>query len=239
MPRKPRFFVPGIATHIVQRGNNRQPIFFENSDYRVYLAILSESRKRYPAKIHAYALMTNHVHILATPSEQQTISQLMQYVGRQYVPFINKKYSRTGTLWEGRFRASIVETSSYLLACYRYIELNPVRAGMVDHPGDYPWTSYRRNALLETDKLVAEHSEYSNLGASPVERAANYCLLFKERLSDEKLSLLRRHTQSGTPLGSARFREDIETVLCVKAGHSRRGRPKRHAVSAEKPVKGL
>ena len=239
MPRKPRFFVPGIATHVVQRGNNRQSIFFEDSDYRVYLAILNESRKRYPAKIHAYALMSNHVHILATPSAKQTLSQLMQCVGRQYVPYINKKYSRTGTLWEGRFKASIVETSSYLLACYRYIELNPVRARMVDQPGDYPWTSYRKNALRETDKLVAEHSEYSRLGASPAERAANYRLLFKERISDEKLFLLRCHTQSGTPLGSAGFCEDIETVLCVKAGHSRRGRPKRCTVSSDKPIKGV
>ena len=183
--------------------------------------------------------MTNHVHILATPSEKQTISQLMQYVGRQFVPFINKKYSRTGTLWEGRFRASIVESSAYLLACYRYIELNPVRAGMVDQPDDYPWTSYHKNALRETDRLVTEHPEYSNLGTSPAKRAANYRLLFKERLSDEKLSLLRRHTQSGAPLGSDESRKGSEAVLYVNSGHSRRGRPRGYVASSEKLKKGL
>ena len=131
MPRKPRFFVPGLAAHVIQRGNNRQAIFFETADYELYLSLVCEGRDRYGCSIHAYVLMTNHVHLLLTPMEKSSVSRMMQYVGRHYVPYINAKYARSGTLWEGRFQASIVDSASYLLACYRYIELNPVRAGMV------------------------------------------------------------------------------------------------------------
>ena len=130
MPRKPRFFVPGYAAHVIQRGNNRQKIYFDEEDYGHYLSLLGKARERYSCAIHAYVLMTNHAHLLITPEDKTAISQVMQYVGRHYVPYINKKYTRTGTLWEGRFRASIVDSAAYLLACYRYIELNPVRPGM-------------------------------------------------------------------------------------------------------------
>jgi len=135
MPRKPRLFVPGFPVHIVQRGNNRHAIFFEDVDFEVYLSFLAEGRDRYGCEIHGYVLMTNHTHLLVTPREALSIGRMMQYVGRHYVPYINQKYCRTGTLWEGRFKATTIEASSYLMACYRYIELNPVRAGMVQHPG--------------------------------------------------------------------------------------------------------
>ncbi|MCB1700639.1 MAG: transposase [Halioglobus sp.] len=239
MPRKPRFFVPGLATHIVQRGHNRQAIFFDDSDYRVFLSLLSKARDRYPSDVHAYVLMTNHVHILATPSGKQSISQLMQYLGRQYVPYINKKYSRSGTLWEGRFKASVVETSSYLLACYRYIEMNPVRAGMVCQPNDYPWSSFRKNALQEKNGLITEHPEYKSLGENSTERATCYRLLFAEQLSDEKLTTLRMHTQSGTPLGNAKFRKEVEATLSIKTGYPARGRPKRAGRKSRLADKGL
>jgi len=131
MPRKPRFFLPDIPAHLVQRGNNRQAVFYDEADYRAYLEWLVEGAKRYGCAIHAYVLMTNHVHLLAAPMERESLSGLLQYVGRRYVPYINHTNGRSGTLWEGRFKASIVDVSEYLLACYRYIELNPVRAGMV------------------------------------------------------------------------------------------------------------
>jgi putative transposase len=146
MPRKPRFFLPGVSAHVVQRGNNRQAVFYDDADYLTYLDWLEEGAKRYGCVIHAYVMMTNHVHLLATPQEKESISRLLQHVGRRYVPYINHTYGRSGTLWEGRFKASIVHASEYLLACYRYIELNPVRAGMVKTPRGYRWSSYRANA---------------------------------------------------------------------------------------------
>ncbi|MCR9106238.1 MAG: transposase [Gammaproteobacteria bacterium] len=225
MPRKPRFFVPGIAAHIVQRGNNRQPTFFEEQDYRVYLSLLRAAAKRYRCLIHAYTLMTNHVHILATPIEQTSVSQLMQHLGRHYVPHINRKYGRTGTLWEGRFKASTVESSSYVLACYRYIELNPVRARIVDRPADYPWSSFKRNACLAPDRTIVEHPEYSRLGSSRAKRASNYLQLFEQPLGEDGHSAIRLHTHSGTPLGSKPFREGIDQALSLNTGQPKRGRP--------------
>jgi putative transposase len=170
--------------------------------------------------------MTNHVHLLGTPTEKTSISKMMQYIGRHYVPYINRKYARTGTLWEGRFKATIIETSAYLLSCYRYIELNPVRAGMVQHPGEYRWSSFLKNALQLEDGLITEHSEYLNLGESCAERASNYRLLFNHPIPDEELSTVRNHTQSGTPLGNSKFRKEIEAALAITTGHPMRGRPK-------------
>ena len=137
MPRKPRFQLPGIPAHVVQRGNNRQAIFFDDADHRAYLSWLHEGLKRYGCELHAYVLMTNHVHFLLTPDTRDGISRLIQYVGRHYVPYINHSYGRTGTLWEGRYKASLVQEEHYLLMCMRYIEMNPVRAQMVRSPAQY------------------------------------------------------------------------------------------------------
>jgi putative transposase len=224
MPRKPRFFVPGLPVHVVQRGNNRQAIFFEEIDYQLYLSLLNEARSRYGCEIHAYVLMTNHVHILATPLEKVSVSRMMQYVGRHYVPYINQKYRRSGTLWEGRFKAALVETSEYLLACYRYVELNPVRAGIVRHPGEYRWSSYGRNGLQLEDGLVTTHTEYQELGTSDQERAKNYRMLFEGALPESSLKSFREYTQFGTPLGNSKFREEIEAALEMKTGQPLRGR---------------
>ncbi len=147
MPRQQRYRLPGVPQHVIQRGNNRQVTFFDNMDYRKYLDCLETAGDKYDCAIHAYVLMTNHVHLLMTPSEPDSISKVMQSVGRQYVQYINWSYKRTGTLWEGRYKASPIESERYLLTCYRYIELNPVRAGMVASPADYAWSSYRHNAF--------------------------------------------------------------------------------------------
>jgi putative transposase len=225
MPRKPRFFVPGYAAHLIQRGNNRSVMFFDHQDYDLYLVQLAEAAERFGCEIHAYVLMTNHVHLLATPEEQESISRMMQYVGRYYVPYINKKYGRTGTLWEGRFKASLVAESNYVLACYRYIELNPVRAGMVRFPGEYAWSSYRGNATARTDTLLAEHAAYTGLGSTRDLRLANYRKLFEQDLSTEQLLDLRQCLQSGTPYGSERCLSEVEQALNVKVGQKQRGRP--------------
>jgi putative transposase len=137
MPRKRRFFLPDIPVHVVQRGNNRQAVFFDDNDYRVYLDWLADAASQHGCLVHAYVLMTNHIHLLMTPATDQSISAALQALGRRFVPYINHSYQRTGTLWEGRFKASPVQNEDYLLTCYRYIELNPVRAGMVENPADY------------------------------------------------------------------------------------------------------
>ena len=157
MPRKPRFFLADIPAHIVQRGHSREPVFFEDSDYRAYLTWLGEAAQRYRCAIHAYVLMTNHVHLLATPRDKQGIPRMMQYVGRRYVPYINHSYATSGSIWEGRYKASLIQDEPYLLTCMRYIELNPVRAKMARSPGQYRWSSYRTNAQGIEDKRITPH----------------------------------------------------------------------------------
>ena len=227
MPRKPRFFIPNLPVHVIQRGNNRQAMFFEEADYRRYLSLLGEGKERYGCSVHTYVLMTNHVHLLMTPVEVDSVSRIMQHVGRHYVQYINHKYKRTGTLWEGRFKASIVDATTYLLACYRYIELNPVRAGMVEEPGYYAWSGFQSNGLARSDALITAHAEYLNLGETPSQRAKNYRMLFQQPITDAEISSIRDYVQSGTPLGGNRFKEEIEAALSVSVGRPHRGRPAR------------
>lgn len=227
MPRKPRFFLPGVPAHIVQRGHNRQAIFFDDSDYLVYLSLLENAAQQYECAIHAYVLMTNHVHILATPSEKDSISRMMQAIGRRYVPYINHEYARSGTLWEGRYKASLISEESYLFACMRYIELNPVRAGIVEAPADYTWTSYHANAFGKEDPLVTRHVLYQSLGKNDAARSQAYRELFRDHINRVLLHEIRSALQTGTPLGSDRFRKGIEVTLGTKVGQVNRGRPRK------------
>jgi putative transposase len=155
LPRKPRCFLADIPVHIDQRGHSREPVFFEDSDYRAYLGWLAEAAERYECSIHAYVLMTNHIHILATPQKRDSVSRMMQYVGRRYVPYVNHAYGTSGSIWEGRFKASLIQDEQYLLTCMRYIELNPVRANMTTTPGHYRWSSYRAHGQGKADGLAA------------------------------------------------------------------------------------
>jgi putative transposase len=230
MPRKRRFFLPDIPVHVVQRGNNRQAVFFDDNDYRVYLDWLADAASQHGCLVHAYVLMTNHIHLLMTPATDQSISAALQALGRRFVPYINHSYQRTGTLWEGRFKASPVQNEDYLLTCYRYIELNPVRAGMVENPADYPCSSYRANALGEHAPLLRPHPVYLSLGASEAERQSAYRDLFANQLDPKTLRAVRSCLQTGTPLGNDRFRAQIEQALGVKVGYSSRGRPRKPAV---------
>jgi len=227
MPRKPRFFLPDVPVHIVQRGHSREPVFFEDGDYLAYLRWLQEAADRYECDIHAYVLMTNHIHILATPRETQGISRMMQYIGRRYVPYINDTYGTSGSIWEGRFKASLISDEQYLLTCMRYIELNPVRANMVNSPGYYRWSSYRYNAQSKSNKIVTEHPLYVAIGRMKAVRCENYKSLFKVHIDDEQLNSIRAAWQTGTPLGNDYFKEKIERKLKTKVGQSRRGRPSR------------
>jgi REP-associated tyrosine transposase len=225
VPRKPRFHLPGVPVHIVQRGHSREPVFFEDGDYVAYLSWLGEGAERYRCAIHAYVLMTNHVHILATPRGDEGITRLMQYTGRHYVPYINHTYGTSGSLWEGRYKASLIEDEHYLLTCMRYIELNPVRAAMVKSPAYYRWSSYRCNAQGKTDPLITPHALYRALGRTEAARTAAYRELFTTHLDAEALTDIRDAWQSGTPLGHERFKASVERKLRCKLGYARRGRP--------------
>lgn len=229
MARMPRITCPGLPHHIVQRGNNRSAIFFDDSDYHAYLRWLGESMEKYDCRLHAYVLMTNHVHLLLTPQSESSISQTLQSLGRRYVRYINGTYGRTGTLWEGRYKSSVVQSEQYLLACYRYIELNPVRAGMVTHPAEYPWSSYAHNGLGERDKYIAEHSEYLRLGDGGGERCDAYRGLFVGRLDDIQLQTIRDSTNRNQVMGNERFQEEIAAqlnrrVMLLEHGGDRRSR---------------
>lgn len=229
MPRKPRFFLADIPVHIVQRGHSREPVFFEDSDYRAYLGWLAEAAERYECSIHAYVLMTNHIHILATPQKRDSVSRMMQYVGRRYVPYVNHAYGTSGSIWEGRFKASLIQDEQYLLTCMRYIELNPVRANMTTTPGHYRWSSYRANGQGKADGLTGPHALYLALGRSRTGRQEAYRALFKAHVDENVLKDIRAAWQTGTPLGNDYFREKIELKLGSKVGQARRGRPSKRA----------
>lgn len=174
MPRRPRVHIDGVPLHIVQRGHNRQPCFFAEEDYFAYLHWLAEALKEAQAALHAYALMTNHVHLLLTPERAEAVPKLVISLGRRYAHYINTTYRRTGTLWDSRYKSSLIQAETYLLSCMRYIELNPVRAAMVEDPAPYRWTSYRSNALGEASALVTPHPVYLQLGATDAARRSAY-----------------------------------------------------------------
>lgn len=213
MARLPRIVIPGQALHIIQRGNNRQPCFFADDDYRYYLDSLNDAAARCGARVHAYVLMTNHVHLLLTPEFAQTPSLLLQSVGRRYVRYVNHVYRRSGTLWEGRYKSTLIDSDRYLLTCSRYIELNPVRARMVDRPGDYPWSSFRSNAGGTMQPVLSPHSIYLALGVTPESRAQAYDALFDRHLEPQEIQAIRVATETGVVLGNDRFRGQVQSAL--------------------------
>lgn len=231
MARLPRFVLPGQPQHVIQRGNNRQDIFDAEDDYRFYLEKLKDAADKHQCDIHAYVLMTNHVHLLVTPHKEMSIGKMMQMLGRYYVQYYNYSYQRTGTLWEGRYKATLIDTEEYLLTCMRYIELNPVRArGMVKHPSEYPWSSYHYNALGQTDSLLAPHREYQRLGKKEVERQSAYRQLFRAHISEITLGEIRESTNKAWVLGRERFKRRMEKKLDRQTVSSGRGGDRKSAV---------
>lgn len=226
MPRKARFYIPGVPAHIIQRGNDRQAVFYEDENYQQYKKWLHEGAELHGCKIHAYVLMTNHVHLLVSSKAKESIGTMMQYLGRRYVPYINKTYQRSGTLWEGRYKSCLIEAEPYLLACMRYIEENPVRAGMVKRPSEYVWSSYGFNALGLDDEFIKPHSIYNGLARNLDDCRKAYRSLFSQSVPDLQLDEIRNTVQTGTPLVTKPFQEKIEKVLGRKVGHKVRGRPK-------------
>jgi putative transposase len=233
MPRQPRLDLAGIAQHVVQRGNDRRPCFFNTIDYVRYLDELRELSLREGCRIHAYVLMTNHVHLLMTPAAPGKVSRVMQSLGRRYVRYVNDRYHRTGTLWEGRYKSCLVDSENYLLRCYRYIELNPVRARMVADPLAYLWSSHACNAQGKFDRLVQPHASYLSLGRSPQIRHDVYRDLVMQVVDPADTEAIRLHLQRGYALGSDRFRKDIEAQLNRRAGPAKIGRPRKQTKTKE------
>lgn len=231
MPRRARVTLPGIPLHVIQRGNNRQPCFFADEDYRFYLDWLGEYAEKTGCRIHAYVLMTNHVHLLLSGDEAESSGRLMKALGQRYVQYVNRTYRRSGTLWEGRYRSCLTQQDTYLLTCMRYIELNPVRAAMVVHPGEYRWSSYRANAQGEADMLISPHSGYVSLGSDLAARLAAYRELFRFELDPGLVDEIRKATNGNFALGDQRFARQIESALGKRVTPGKSGRPRKLAES--------
>ena len=225
MARTPRIELPEVPLHIIQRGNNRLPCFFGDVDRRFYLKCLAEAAGRRGCAVHAYVLMSNHVHLLVTPKEQGAASAMMQDIGRRYVRVINTLYGRSGTLWEGRYKSSLIDSDNYLLTCHRYIELNPVRAGITDKPDDYAWSSHRHYANAIADPAITEHEVFAALGASATDRQEAFRSLFHLPMDQQTLKQIRDAANSGSALGSEDFLRRTENLLGRTVRTPAKGRP--------------
>jgi putative transposase len=226
MARLRRLYLPGIPSHVWVRGNNREAIFRSEGDRVYFHRCLVESTRRFGLKVHAYVLMTNHVHLLATGDGKDSLAKVVQCMGRRYVSYFNYLYQRTGTLWEGRFKSCPVESERYFLVCHRYVELNPVRAEMVGDPGDFAWSSYRSNAFGHADDLVTPHPLYMELGGVESERRAAYRAMFGAGLDSATLGAIRHSARKGWALGGRDFCEFLEVQAGRPAAIRKAGRPR-------------
>ncbi len=224
MPRQPRLRIAGFPFHVIQRGSNRSPCFHCTRDYETYLEYLHNLSGKHGAAVHAYVLMTNHVHLLLTPADDDALGRVMKGLGQCYAQYANRAYKRTGPLWDGRFRSCLVDTETYLFTCYRYIESNPVRAGMVSDPGEYIWSSHRANALGTPDLLVTPHPCLQQLGATPDERRSAYRELFRQELPQGLVDEIRGATNGGFAIGSEAFKREMASRLGRRVAR-RRSKP--------------
>ena len=209
--------------HIIQRGNNRGACFRQESDYLVYLSNLRDLAGKHDCAVHAYCLMTNHVHLLVTPGGAQGCACLMRDLGRRYVRYFNRRHERSGTLWEGRFRSCVAQSARYVMACYRYIESNPVRAGMVDHAAAYRWSSHAANSGMRADVLVTPHTEYLALSTGDEARHAAYRGLFENEQEAGLVAAIRDAIKGGYPLASDAFKANVLVPLGARTGPGKRG----------------
>lgn len=225
MARLPRLSVPGYPHHVIQRGNNRQAIFSTPADYRLLLDLLDENAKKFDVAVHAYVLMSNHFHLLATPETQDGLPQMMQAVGRRYVRYFNDAQGRTGTLWEGRYKSTLIQTDRYLMACMAYIDLNPVRGGLVAQARDYPWSSHGHYIGQQAGRLIIPHALYWELGNTPFAREAAYAELVNTGVSVDQQQALTKATLSGWALGEADFVNDLQKKTERRVHKVGAGRP--------------
>lgn len=227
MARLPRIGPVGIAQHIIQRGNNRQICFGSEQDFAFYANCLKDYSEKYRVDIHAWVFMTNHVHLLATPLSDGAVSKMVQAIGRHYVRYFNKTYRRSGTLWEGRFKSCLVQSDLYALTCQRYIELNPVRAGMVSDPSGYIWSSYQCSALGKVSDLFKPHDQYLGLGDDLISRLENYRSLFRGHFDKAVVADIRDSVNKGLALGSHRFKSELAQLHNRRLLSGKAGRPKK------------
>ncbi|MFM9912861.1 MAG: transposase [Methylophilaceae bacterium] len=232
MPRRARLSLPNVPWHIIQRGNNRGDCFFADEDYQRYLSELTVLAPKFECAIHAYVLMTNHVHLLLTPNSQEGAALLMKNLGQRYVQYVNRSYNRSGTLWEGRFRSCLTQTESYVLACYRYIEMNPVRAEMMKQPKNYLWSSFHANGEGQSSAIITPHEEYLRLGKTMEERLAAYNALFNKEMSNSMLSEIRSATNGNLALGNGEFQQKLSALLGRRVSQGKVGRPAKDAIGA-------
>ena len=225
MARLPRLTLPGYPHHVIQRGNNRQAIFAKTADYQRLLDLLDDNARQFEVAIHAYVLMSNHFHLLVTPQSSDGLPQMMQAVGRRYVRYFNDSQQRSGTLWEGRYRSTLIQTDRYLLACMAYIDLNPVRAGLVAQAAEYPWTSHGHYIGRQMDKLVTPHPLVWALGNTPFAREAAYAELVQAGVNPVHQSALTQATLSGWALGEPDFVADLQKRTQRRVAKGQAGRP--------------
>ncbi len=228
MARLPRYTIINQPQHIIQQSRDRQKIFTQEQDYQYFHDCLEAAAYNYNLHIHAYALLPDHVQVLASPGNVDSISRTIQSIGRNYVQYFNEAYDSEGTLWDGRYRATVLDDKPYLLTCSRYIETAAVRLGIVGKPRDYRWSSYAHNARAQDDPMISPHREYQRLGATPAERAREYRALFKQRLSDETVDTITDAVLKGWALGDAKFAARIEKLSGRRATPLPKGRPRRH-----------
>jgi putative transposase len=236
MARLPRLILPDQPHHVILRGNNRQAIFYSDLDREFLLATLAESAGQYKVALHAYVLMDNHLHLLATPPSADALSRMMQSLGRRYVGWFNARHQRSGTLWEGRFRAGLIEGERHLLACMRYIELNPVRAGLCAEAAQWPWSSAAHHLGLARSALITEHEMYWRLGNTPFEREHAYREFMEQGVSTSERAQFTDAVLRGRPVGGEAFLRPLSIEHAAIVTRRPRGRP-RKAVPTEGAAK--
>lgn len=227
MARFPRLVVPHQPHHLIQRGNDRQAIFRDADDHVIFLGRLREAAKLFQVAIHAYVLMPNHLHLLASPADPEGLARMMQWVGRHYVPYFNRKYDRVGTLWQGRYKTAVIDSERYFMICSRYIELNPVRAGLVADPAQFPWSSHAHHMGIKADPVITDHPLYWALGNTPFEREAAYRALLEQGLAQDEIDALSDATRKGWALGSEQFKSALEKKMNRRVQPVKRGRPRK------------
>lgn len=233
MARLPRLILPSQPHHVIQRGNNDQPVFQDAADYSAFLGWLRTGLKTFKVALHAYVLLPDRLQLLASPADEAGLGQLMQWLGRYYVPYFNQKYGRSGTLWQGRYKTSVLDPEHYLLLCSRYIELAPLAAGLAADPASYPWSSYAHHAGLRPDPLITDHRLYWALGNTPFEREAAYLALAEQTPDPQQIRVLEQAVLKGWPLGSDQFKQELERRLKRQVLPAKRGRPFKTAPKAD------
>ena len=234
MARLPRLVVPHQLHQLIQGGVDGQSIFREEADYMAFLGWLREASRQFKVAIHAYVLLPNQVALLVTPTDAAGLGRLMQWLGRQYVPYFNRKYGRFGTLWQGRYKATVVDAEQYFMMCSRFIELSPVGLGIVTNPDEYPWSSYGHHAGIKQDPMVIDHPLYWALGNTPFDREAAYKALFEQALTVEEADAIKEATLKGWALGSERFKNSLTKNVSRRLSPAKRGRPSKQALISPK-----